>query len=209
MENNEQHLEALNDIRQMMKQSNKFLSLSGLSGIFAGIYALIGSYLGYKLISNYFNSNDYSRSAYNQMLLMCFIVCAVVLILSILTALIFSFRKASRNKQKFFDHTAWRLMINMLIPLAAGGLFCLILLYNDEGFVGLICPAMLIFYGLALVNGSNYTLHDIRYLGCIEIVLGIISGFYIGYGLFFWALGFGVLHIIYGAFMWFKYDRKY
>src|SRR4051812_8085407 len=134
MENNQQHLEALNDIRQMMKQSNKFLSLSGLSGVFAGVYALIGSYLGYSIISDYILAGDYSQNAYDQLLLMCVVICAVVLVLSILTALIFSMRKAKKG-QRFFDHTAWRLIINMLIPLAAGGFFCLALLYNDQNFV--------------------------------------------------------------------------
>jgi len=207
MDNNQQHLDALNDIRQMMKQSNKFLSLSGFSGIFAGIYALIGAYLGKQIITNYATGGDYSEQAYRQMLFMCSIICVLVLILSILTALIFSARKAKKTGQNVFDHTGLRLMINMLIPLAAGGLFCIAMIYQGRGMILLVCPAMLIFYGLALVNGSKYTLHDIRYLGCIEIVLGIVSSFYLGYGLVFWAIGFGVLHIIYGAYMWFKYER--
>jgi hypothetical protein len=96
----------------------------------------------------------------------------------------------------------------MLIPLVAGGIFCIAMLYHGGAFILLISPAMLIFYGLSLVNGSKYTLHDIRYLGCLEIVLGLIAVFNLGYGIIFWALGFGVLHIIYGALMWFKYDRN-
>jgi hypothetical protein len=212
MENNEQHLEALKDIRQMMKQSNKFLSLSGLSGIFAGVYALIGTYAGYMILRGYMlemYDGGSARADYFQTMLYCALVCLAVLLLSIVTALIFSSRKAKRNGYKLFDHTALRLMLNMLIPLLAGGVFCLALLYHDGNFVGLVCPAMLIFYGLALVNGSKYTLNDIRYLGCVEILLGLAACFYMGYGLIFWALGFGVLHIIYGTYMWFKYDRKY
>lgn len=217
MENNEQHLEALKDIRQMMKQSNRFLSLSGLSGIFAGIYALVGAFLGGKLIRN-FSANGYhysdveSRSSaqneYGHLVLNCILICGAVLALSILTALYFSGKKAKRNGYKLFDHTAWRLLINMLIPLAAGGIFCISMLYHGRSFILLVSPAMLIFYGLALVNGSKYTLHDIRYLGCLQIALGLVACFYIGYGLLFWAIGFGVLHIIYGAMMWFKYDRN-
>ena len=208
MENNQQHLEALNDIRQMMQRSNKFLSLSGFSGVFAGIYALMGAYLGVEIIGKYVESADYSREAYNQMLIMCTIVCALVLALSILTALFFSARKAKKMGQKFFDHTALRLLINMMIPLIAGGFFCIGLIYQGRGMILLVCPAMLIFYGLALVNGSKYTLHDIRYLGCMQIAIGVVSTFFLGYGILFWAFGFGVLHIVYGAFMWFKYDRK-
>jgi hypothetical protein len=221
MENNQRHLEALQDIRQMMKQSNRFLSLSGLSGIFAGIYALIGAYLGMQVIDNFVSNNTgvsyrsledpgaVFKHAYTNMLMMCVFICAMVLVLSILTALFFSSQKAKRNGYKLFDHTAWRLMINMLIPLVAGGIFCIAMLIHGHSFILLISPAMLIFYGLALVNGSKYTLNDIRYLGCLQIALGIIATFYLGYGLLFWALGFGVLHIVYGTYMWFKYDRKY
>jgi hypothetical protein len=207
MEDSQQHLEALNDIRQMMKKSNRFLSLSGFSGIFAGLYALLGAYLGANVIGDYAMGGDYSLAAYNQLLLMCFIICSLVLVLSILTALIFSARKAKKTGQKLFDHTALRLLINMMIPLGAGGLFCLAMLYHGNDMVFLLCPAMLIFYGLALVNGSKYTLHDIRYLGFMQIALGIVASFNLGYGLLFWAFGFGVLHIIYGAYMWFKYER--
>jgi hypothetical protein len=208
MEDNQQHLDALIDIRQMMKKSNRFLSLSGFSGIFAGLYALVGAYLGAKVIGDYAMGGDYSQGAYNQLLFMCLVICALVLVLSILTALIFSARKAKKTGQKLFDHTALRLLINMLIPLGAGGLFCLAMLYHGHDMVFLLCPAMLIFYGLALVNGSKYTLHDIRYLGCMQIALGVVASFYLGYGLLFWAFGFGALHIIYGAYMWFKYERN-
>lgn len=208
MENNKEQLDALQDIRQMMKKSSKFLSLSGLSGVFAGIYALGGAYFGMTIISNYIDAHDYSQATYNQLLLNCILICFAVLVFSIITALAFLLKKAKKTGQKLFDHTAIRLFINMFIPLAAGGLFCIALVYHGSGMILLVSPAMLIFYGLALVNGSKYTLHDIRYLGCLQIVLGIVASFYLGYGIIFWAFGFGVLHIVYGIFMWFKYERK-
>lgn len=211
MENQQQHLEALKDIRQLMKQSNRFLSLSGLSGIFAGVYALMGAYAGQVIISDFVADcrlNEYTDEKYDQLIIKCVIICALVLGLSLITAFIFSSRKAKKNGQKLFDHTTWQLLINMLIPLATGGILCLSMLYHGDGFAILVGPAMLIFYGLALVNGSKYTLHDIRYLGCMQIVLGILASFYLGYSLLFWAIGFGLLHIVYGTIMWFKYDRK-
>jgi len=212
MENQKEHLEALKDIRQLMKQSNRFLSLSGLSGIFAGVYALLGAFAGHKVILHYIlteNLNGYSEKGYREMLVICAIICALVLGMSLLTAFILSARKAKRSGYKLFDHTAWQLLINMFIPLAAGGLFCIAMLFHGGNFIVLVGPAMLIFYGLALVNGSKYTLHEIRYLGCMQLVLGILSCFFLNYWLIlFWAFGFGVLHIIYGAIMWFKYERK-
>ena len=94
----------------------------------------------------------------------------------------------------------------MIIPMVAGGLFILgMLQYGEWRFVA---PCYLVFYGLALVNASKYTLTDIRYLGYGEIALGLINMQFIGFGLYFWSAGFGVLHIIYGAIMWWKYERK-
>lgn len=94
----------------------------------------------------------------------------------------------------------------MAIPLFAGGLFCFAMMLNGSAIM--VSSVMLLFYGLALLNSSKYTMTDIRYLSYIEIALGLMAAFVPGYGLFFWALGFGVLHIIYGSIMWFKYDRN-
>src|SRR5690606_38152677 len=187
-----------------------FLSLSGFSGVLAGVYALIGAYFGNNAINEYLEMEHRGAFTpeYQKLVKECVIICVLVLIMSLLTALIFSKRKAKKNETVLFDHTTWRLMINMLIPLSAGGLFCLALVIHGHNMLGLVGPSMLIFYGLALVNGSKYTLHDIRYLGCMEIALGLAASFFIGYGLIFWTLGFGVLHILYGAYMWFKYDRN-
>ncbi|HMC96443.1 MAG TPA: hypothetical protein VKG92_02220, partial [Flavobacteriales bacterium] len=104
------------------------------------------------------------------------------------------------------DAAAQRLLVNMFIPLGGGGMFCLALLYY--GLPGLVPPATLVFYGLALLNASKYTLDEVRWLGISELILGLIASFWVGAGLLFWALGFGVLHIFYGALMYLRYERK-
>ena len=134
------------------------------------------------------------------------LIAAIVLVLSVVTAYFFSNRKAKREGNKLFDHTALKVLINLCIPLAAGGIFCIALLYH--GAIVFIAPCMLLFYGMALINASKYTYDDIRYFGICEIILGLINAFNLGNGLIYWSLGFGVLHIIYGAVMWVKYERK-
>jgi len=212
---NLEHLEAIQDIRQMMKKSTRFLSLSGLSGIFAGIYALIGAYVSSLILSNFAHSYQEDIVRGNEMgthemvygLYVDFILIAIaVLAFSIVTAYYFSNRKAKKDGHHLFDHTAIRVLINLAIPLVAGGVFCLALLFH--GAIVYIAPAMLLFYGLALINASKYTYDDIRYFGICEVVLGLINAFNLGNGLLYWSLGFGVLHIVYGATMWYKYERK-
>jgi hypothetical protein len=202
------HIEALNDIRTMMRKSSRFLSLSGLSGIFAGLYALAG----YCIVNWYINEklNIAAISYGNEIDLLNVYyffgeVAIGVLSLSLFTAYIFSARKAKKNNSKLFDHTAWQLMWHMFVPLSAGGLLSIALLWN--GNIAFIAPIMLCFYGTAIFSASRLTYDDVKYLGLAEIVLGIICAFDLGNGLLYWALGFGVLHIIYGAMMWWKYER--
>jgi hypothetical protein len=131
---------------------------------------------------------------------------AATIFLTFLTAFYFTYRKAIQNQQSLFDRTALRLTANVAIPLVTGGVFCLALMYYD--CLAFVAPATLVFYGLALVNGSKYTLETIFYLGLVEIALGLTSAFFLGYGIEFWALGFGIMHIIYGTLMYLKYDKK-
>jgi predicted lysophospholipase L1 biosynthesis ABC-type transport system permease subunit len=205
---NEKYLKDIQDIKQMMAQSSRFLSLSGLSGILAGIYSLIGAWFAYKTI--YFDTS--TMGSYRNLVisydavLKLFIIAASVIILSIITGIILSLRKANKANENLWNPISKRLLINFLIPLLTGGFFILFLL--EKEMLSIIAPLMLIFYGLACLNASKYTLGDVRYLGITMILLGLLSTWFLGYGLLFWALGFGVCHIVYGALMYFKYDRN-
>lgn len=201
------YLKDISEIRSIMEKSSRFISLSGLSGILAGIYALIGAFLAYKIaykteLVGY--SEQVVRNA-KENASMLILVALIVLALTLVTGLVLTRQKAKKEGVKTWDETAKRLLINLFIPLLAGGVF-VIILYN-QGLIGLIAPATLIFYGLGLINASHYTYRDIRFLGISEVILGLIAATMIGYGLLIWAIGFGVLHIVYGALMYFKYER--
>ncbi|MFN8326262.1 MAG: hypothetical protein U0T80_11055 [Flavobacteriaceae bacterium] len=197
------YLKDIQDIKQMMSQSTQFISLSGLSGILAGIYALVGAYFVNGLIE---------RNKYDVIIIegytfkMILLTAAAVLFLSLLTAYLMTIRKAKKVGEQVWNPTSKRLLINFCIPLVTGGIFAILLLRQEV--YGLIAPITLIFYGLACVNASKYTLRDVRYLGITEIILGLIAVEFSGYGLYFWVLGFGICHIVYGALMYFKYDRN-
>ena len=206
-EQNQQPLETLQDIKRIMERSSRFISLSGLSGIAAGICALIGAWFATKEFKTFHSTNDgiYSASDMHQLKMRILIIAGAVLAAALVTSFYFTWKKARHNKLPVWDITTKRLLINMLIPLFAGGLFILAMLQqNDWKFIS---PACLIFYGIALVNASRYTLSDVRYLGLFQILLGLINTQFIEYSLYFWAAGFGLLHIIYGFAMWWKYDR--
>jgi hypothetical protein len=197
-------LETLQDIRRIMDRSSRFISLSGWSGVSAGVFALIGVYFAGKWM---YHSRYVTYGTDLQELKWKLLFLAVlVLSLALVFAFYFTWRRARKNNVSLWDPGSRKLMINLLIPLAAGGIFVLGLwAQNNWGF---IAPATLVFYGLALVNASKYTLSDIRYLGIIEIILGLINMWAVGWGLYFWAVGFGLLHIVYGLIMWWKYEKR-
>ncbi|WP_264563844.1 hypothetical protein [Flavobacterium sp. N3904] len=199
----DKYLQDISDIKNMMNKSSQFISLSGLAGIMAGAYALIGAYIAHKLIQN---NNNYIITLESTTFKLILLTAFVVLFLSITTASLLTFKKAKKEGETVWNATTKRLLTNFLIPLVTGGIFGLLLLRN--GSYGLIAPVTLIFYGLSCVNASKYTFRDVRYLGITIIILGLISTELSGYALEFWALGFGICHIIYGSMMYFKYDRN-
>lgn len=208
----DQSLETLQDIKRMMERSSRFISLSGLSGVSAGICALIGAWIAHRWIVAYSDSGNFVSRFFNahergnDLKWKLIELAAAVLIAALTTATLMTWRKARKSKLPIWDHASRRLAINMMIPLAAGGFFVIGLLYRSDWEY--VAPGCLIFYGLALVNASKYTLTDIRYLGLLEIVLGCVCMYYPHEGLYFWAVGFGVLHIIYGLIMWWKYEKS-
>lgn len=198
----------LAEIKSMMERSTRFLSLSGLSGVLAGIYALIGAGMAYYWI--YFPNFPFGfRTTYiDDVNLFGKLLgtALTILILSLGTAYSLSQKKSKNGNGSILLTPAGRRFLQALfIPLVVGGVFCLALVLRGDLIV--VAPATLIFYGLALVNAAHFTLSDIKYLGYGEVVLGIISAFIPGYGLITWALGFGVLHVIYGSMMYYKYER--
>lgn len=162
---------------------------------------IMENYYGEYRSRSFFSGDDFSKLKIKLLALGVAIFAA-----AFISSFYLTWRRAKKQGLPLWDHTSRRLAWNMMIPLVAGGCFVLGMLRYDEW--RFVAPACLVFYGLALVNASKYTLTDIRYLGYCEIILGLISLFFIGYGLYFWAFGFGVLHIVYGTSMWWKYERK-
>lgn len=205
---NEKYLNDISEIKNLMDRSSRFISLSGLSGILAGLYCLIGAGLAYKII--YFDTTTFGNYGdliiTETMLLNLILIAASVIVLSLVTGVALCIRKAKKSDDNIWNVSSKRLVINFMIPLVTGGVFILFLI--EKEILGLVAPLTLIFYGLACVNASKYTLGDVRYLGITMILLGLLSTWFLGYGLLFWALGFGVCHILYGSIMYYKYDRK-
>jgi hypothetical protein len=210
MKRDTKSIEDIKAIRKIMEESSRFLSLSGLSGVFAGVTALAGAFVTYFFIldNGSIHYDEYFRNLPAKetfsIRLQLIAVASLVLVISVLFSLYFSIKKAKRDGKNLWTPISRRLLINLLIPLLTGGVFVFILLLQNH--VQLIVPVFLIFYGLALVNAGKFTFGEIFYLGVLEIITGLVSAFFQGWGLIFWIFGFGILHIIYGLAMYRKYE---
>ncbi|GAB3940428.1 hypothetical protein GCM10028805_02200 [Spirosoma harenae] len=213
MHESREHLQTLTEIRSLMERSSKFLSLSGLSGVSAGIIALAGAFaVAVRMQSGVFTrfrpypQDGYTDVDHHDARQFLITIAIIVLVTALLSGLYFTLRKARRQGLNVWNQSSKRLLWAIAVPLATGGIFCLTLLYYN--LVWLAFPATLIFYGLALLNGSKYTLRDVESLGYCEIILGLLSLFWPGYNLLTWSIGFGLLHIVYGLAMYVKYERN-
>ena len=205
MDSQQQSLADLQDIKRIMERSSRFISLSGWSGIAAGICALGGAYFATHLIGKYqLSGSDRPDNVMLERALLS--VAAATFATAFISAFIFTYIRSRKEGVPVWGNSAKRLMFNTAVPLVAGAFVVFRMLEMQQ--YGLLAPCCLIFYGLALVNGSKYTLGEVKYLGYFQIIIGIINLWLPGNGLLFGALGFGILHIIYGMLMWWKYERQ-
>ena len=209
-------LQDLREIRSMMERSSRFIGLSGLSGVAAGVCALIGATVAYIYMdARPFEYNEnyiyyiqaLTLSKWGIHYLRFFVLDAfLTAFAACILGILFTTRRARQKGQRIWDASARRLVSSLAVPLCVGGLFCLALLWHGQ--LAFVAPATLVFYGLALVNGSKYTLNDVYYLGLVEIALGLMAMFMLRFGMEFWVIGFGFLHIFYGLIMYYKYERS-
>lgn len=202
MKTTENYLSEIKEIRKMMEESSRFLSLSGLSGILVGIFALVGAYISFRLLKTGTDAGMYESKVVSQLT----VIAAIVLILSMVTIIILTTRRTKKAGKKFWNAGSRLMLINLAVPLITGGI--LILVFLSKGYYEIISASCLVFYGLALLNAAKFTRQEIFYMGIFEISLGILAALFSSYSLVLWALGFGVLHIVYGTLMYFRYEHK-
>ena len=208
MKNETDYLQDIGEIRSLMERSSKFISLSGWAGIFAGIYALVGVYVAITYL--HFNPQSLflvKGEAQNNSsdFLPVVLLALVIFLLAITTAIYFTRQRAKKKEEILWTPAARRLMAEVSLPLIIGGVLLLICL--SKGLIGFLAPFSLLFYGIALFTISKFTYIEVRVLGLIEIVLGLAGAYFVNWGVLFWAIGFGVVHIVYGIYVYFKYER--
>ncbi len=207
MKEEKDYIRDITEIRSMMERSSKFRLLSGWAGITAGVLALIGAFVAYYILD--FNPGEelqiFGVTPLNSLAVKVLLLAMIVLVSALAAAFYFSYRKATERGEKIWTPITRRLLTSMFMPMVTGGVLIFALLLN--GFVGLAAPLTLIFYGLGLFAAGSHTLAEVRFLGLVEIALGLVATFIVEYSLFIWAAGFGVAHIVYGIYIYIKYEK--
>lgn len=205
----DQHLEDIKVIKKLMEESSRFLSLSGISGIIAGLLAIAGAVVAKLIITGTSQPEDWysipfaSDPAAHRTVVLLFADMAVVLVLSLAVAVLFSSRKARKSGHSAWTHITRRMLASLFIPLVTGGLFILITIGRVPASVTV--ASTLIFYGLAVISAGKFTLGEIHWLGVLEVVTGLICLLLPEWSILIWAVGFGAMHIVYGLLMHLRY----
>jgi hypothetical protein len=209
-ENKDASHQALQQLRGIMDRSSRFISLNGRSGIWVGVIALIGAFIAHGWLKNtndkYIGTNREPSPGYfdpytNRLLILAVIVFAV----AIAGARYFTYKQARYLQQKTWNNSSRQLLLQFFFPLLAGAVFTIVFIYY--GCAIFATPICLSFYGLALISGSKHTRSEIRYVGMLDVALGCANLFFPAYGLYFWVIGFGLLHILYGAVTWNRHEN--
>lgn len=191
MNQHKDHLQAIQEIKNMMERSTKFSSISGMAGMVVGVLAIIvfGGITWFDVTAIY----------------PLFVIMVGTLIIAMSIGLKLSIEKAKKEGAPIFDTTAKRFLVHFFTPLIVGGILCLIFAYHGD--YTYIPSIMLIFYGFALLHASKFSLDTIKNLGYLELIIGLFAAAFTTYGMWCWVFGFGLLHIIYGFIIYTKYEK--
>ena len=206
MEKHEEQLAAIQEMRNLMDRASRFRSISGLSAMVAGLLAILCVVFVSQLTDvQLTESASFERMLGTKFATQVQLSFLVLLLISICFGIYLAARKAQAAGQAAWDSVAKRLALHLAIPLVTGGVFSMLL--AQLGLLGLIPASTLLFYGLALVNASHYTLDAVRLLGLVEIGLGLLATAIVPFGLVFWLTGFGLMHVGFGLYIYLKYER--
>lgn len=197
-------LEDLKEIRQMMERSSRFLSLSGSSGI--GIGFLASLFVAWQVSKGNMSLTeqrnfDLLAPAWEEFIIGTFGLFVICVLLSMGLTL----RRTLKKGLTIWTSSTKNILGAIGLPMMVGAM---LLLQNFNSLsTDAFFPATLLCYGLGLFFASRYTYDELRIMGLAMLVLGTLSILYPPYSLLFWVLGFGALHMIYGAIMYFRYER--
>ena len=132
-------------------------------------------------------------------------VWAVLLVLSVLIGIWAMSRKAHRTGQMFWSPVLRKALWGYAAAMALGALLTVSVL--SEGRADLLVEVWLGCYGVALMAAGAVSVSPVRWMGICFLILAGVAGFAPpAAGLLLLGLGFGWLHISFGAYIAWRHD---
>jgi len=174
----------------------KILSLMGWPGIYLGFVGTVGALVANSIVESPIGELEKLR--------FLMIDAAVVGVLAVAAAAFLSARRLKRAGLSMWGSDSRGVVLELTVPLLTGAVFCYVLLLNRMYLA--VPGSLLLFYGLALAAAAKFGHFEIRVLGVVEIALGFAALAFPVHALMYWAMGFGIAHILYGSLIYFKYE---
>jgi len=201
MDNASAH-EELKVIRSLMERPVKYSTQSGLAGILAGLIALAG------MFADMYVSSHYEMTT---VIGLCFCIWGGVLGLSLLTVAGLTRLREIRQGMPLWSAVKMRILLAILPSFVAGVGVTMAIIFrwfmNDgPNEWGLIIPIWMLFYGVACWQVGEFSVKELRWMGAIFIVAGLISAaFFQNVPYLIFGVSFGGFHILYGVIVWLRY----
>ena len=172
-------------IRETMERAGSFTAVPGWGGIAMGISAIIAAVLAGK----------------EQDPALWLRVWIIELIVAMLLASATMTLKARRARTSLFMGPARRFAMAFAPPVMVGGVLTWALAWREQ--FELLPAVWLLLYGAGIIAGGMYSVRVVPIMGGLFFMLGLLALFLPGNLLL--ALGFGVLHIVFGSIIAWRY----
>lgn len=179
--------ENLRFIRAAMENAGVFTGISGLGYVLTGVTAIAAAWLA-------------SMQSDNQV---WFWIWMTELALATVIASAFTFSKTWRQGKSLRQVTTRKLLAAFLPTMVAGGIFSL--LFYQLDLTDLLPGVWLTLYGAAVITAGAWSVRVLPIMGLLFMTLGVCALWMPQIGDVWMGLGFGGLHMVFGAFIWRHY----
>ena len=181
-------MDNLRFIRETMERSTSFTAVSGVAGMIMGAVAMVAAVVA-------------STRRTPEAWLLTWLIAALVAGLAALWAMI---RKARASGVSLLSGPGSKFALFFTPPIVVGALLTAALVRVD--LLSVLPGAWLLLYGTAVVSGGAFSVRIVPMMGVGFMLVGALALFAPpAWGDEFMAVGFGVLHIVFGLVIWRKH----
>ena len=179
--------ENLRVIRELMERSTKYSTFSGLSGILAGLYSIVGC-----IVTSLLPAASTDAPAFRIPFLVTW---SLVIFCAVATDALLMKRRAARVGKRIVSRLGKQMIYAAGPGLGTGALLTLWLARHN--LITSVYPVWMLCYGIAVCAVGQFSQREVKTLGVAFLLTGTLCLLVPGLGLGLMALAFGGFHIAY------------